>query len=171
MSAAPRLGYAVRFVNSLDAAVGFYQQVLGLRLTKRTDHWAQFDCGQVTLGLYERAAMAVNLGVAEPELGTPPGAFELAFEVPDCDAAFRAALDAGARSFRPPEDRPWGERTAYLLDPDGALVELYTRPRPAKEDAADHDIARGAAQGEAERRAEMATPSSESGQELSDPSD
>ena len=171
MTAAPRLGYVVRFVQSLDAAVSFYEQVLGQRLGRRTEHWAQFDCGGVTLGLYDRATMAENLGVAEPELGSPPGALELAFQVSDCDDAFRAALDAGARSFRPPEDRPWGERTAYILDPDGALVELYTRAHTAEEDATEHDIERGADRGAAERRAEMATPSSVSRQELSDPSD
>jgi catechol 2,3-dioxygenase-like lactoylglutathione lyase family enzyme len=164
----PRLGYVVRFVQSLDDAVRFYEQVLGQRLGKRTDHWAQFECGSLILGLYDRAAMAENLGVAESELGTPPGALELAFEVEDCDAAFRAALDAGARSFRPPEDRPWGERTGYILDPDGALVELYCRPRHPNGAA---DVQDGADQGEAERREEMATPSSESRPELSDPSD
>lgn len=126
---APRLGYVVRFVASLDDSVQFYAEVLGQQLTKRTEHWAQFDCGGVTLGLYGRAAMAANLGVAEASLGTPPGAMELAFEVADCDAAYSAALAAGARSFQPPQDRPWGERTAYLLDPEGALVEVYTRGR------------------------------------------
>jgi catechol 2,3-dioxygenase-like lactoylglutathione lyase family enzyme len=171
VTAAPRLGYVVRFVQALGDAVGFYEQVLGQRLTKRTEHWAQFDCGGVTLGLYDRQTMADNLGVAEPELGSPPGALELAFEVSDCDAAFHAALAAGARSFRPPEDRPWGERTAYILDPDGALVELYTRIHSGAEDAAEHDIERGAESGTAERRAEMATPSSERRQELGDPSD
>ena len=165
---APRLGYVVRFVSSLDDAVRFYEQVLGQKLSKRTDHWAQFDSGSLTLGLYDRAAMAENLGVAESELGSPPGALELAFEVEDCDAAFRAALDVGARSFRPPEDRPWGERTAYILDPDGALIEYYTRVRRSNGD--EHEVRRGAAEGEAERRQEMATPSSESGQ-LGDPSD
>ena len=168
---APRLGYVVRFVESLDAAVRFYQGVLGQSLSKRTDHWAQFDCGSLTLGLYARAAMAENLGVAESELGTPPGALELAFEVEDVDAAFRAALDAGARSFRPPEDRPWGERTGYILDPDGALVELYHRVRGAAEDEEEHDIQKGAAKGQEERRTEMATPSSESRTDLGDPSD
>lgn len=168
---APRLGYVVRFVQSLDAAVRFYQGVLGQRLTKRTDHWAQFDCGALTFGLYSRAAMADNLGVAEDELGTPPGALELAFEVDDVDTAFRAALDAGARSFRPPEDRPWGERTGYILDPDGALVELYHPVHGAAEDEEEHDIQQGASQGQAQRRTEMATPSSESRQELGDPSD
>lgn len=169
---APRLGYVVRFVESLDAAVRFYEGVLGQRLTKRTDHWAQFDCGSLTLGLYGRAAMAENLGVAEAELGAPPGALELAFEVEDVDAAFRAALDAGARSFRPPEDRPWGERTGYILDPDGALVELYRRVHDtAAEEEEEHDIEKGAAKGQQERRTEMATPSSESRPSLGDPSD
>ena len=126
---APRLGYVVRFVGRLDDSVRFYAGVLGQQMTKRTEHWAQFDCGSVTLGLYDRAAMAANLGVPEASLGTPPGALELAFDVEDCDAAYDAAVAAGARAFQPPQDRPWGERTAYLLDPDGALVELYTRGR------------------------------------------
>jgi catechol 2,3-dioxygenase-like lactoylglutathione lyase family enzyme len=168
---APRLGYVVRFVESLDAAVRFYEDVLGQRLTRRTEHWAQFDCGSLTLGLYDRAAMAENLGVAAADLGRPPGALELAFEVADCDAAHAAAVAAGARSFREPADRPWGERTGYVLDPDGALVEFYTRSHSATEDEEEHDIEQGAAKGQEERRTEMATPSSESRMELGDPSD
>ena len=124
---APRLGYVVRFVGALGPAVDFYEGVLGLTLTKRAEHWAQFDCGSVRLGLYERSAMATTLGVDAETLGRPPGAVELAFEVEDVDAAHAAAVAAGARSFQAPADRYWGERTAYLLDPDGGLVELLTR--------------------------------------------
>ena len=123
---APRLGYVVRFVGTLGPAVDFYAGVLGLTLTKRAEHWAQFDCGSLRFGLYVRGAMAEALGVDDAALGEAPGALELAFEVADCDAAYAAALVAGARSFRAPQNRPWGERTAYLLDPDGALVELFT---------------------------------------------
>jgi hypothetical protein len=93
---------------------------------------------------------------------------ELAFEVGDCDAAHAAAVAAGARSFRPPEDRPWGERTGYVLVPDGARVELYTRAR--RGDAAADEVEEGADQGELARRTEMATPSSVSHQH-GDPSD
>jgi catechol 2,3-dioxygenase-like lactoylglutathione lyase family enzyme len=124
-AAAPRLGYVVRFVAELEPAVRFYGDVLGQRCTKRTDHWAQFDCGSLRLGLYERTAMADALGVEPSELGVAPGGMELAFEVDDVDGAYNAALDAGARGWRPPEDRPWRERTAYLLDPDGGFVELF----------------------------------------------
>jgi lactoylglutathione lyase len=123
---AARLGYVVRFVGALAPAVDFYAGVLGLTLTKRAGHWAQFDCGSVRLGLFERSAMAEALGVEEAGLGSPPGAVELAFEVEDVDAAHAAAVAAGARSFQAPADRAWGERTAYLLDPDGGLVELLT---------------------------------------------
>ncbi len=123
----PRLGYVVRFVADLEPAVAFYRDVLGQHLTKRTEHWAQFDCGSLRLGLYERTAMAAQLGVDAAALGTAPGALELAFEVPDCDAAFTAAVAAGAPGFSPPQTRYWGERTGYVLDPDGGLVELYTR--------------------------------------------
>ena len=125
----PRLGYVVRFVAALEPAVVFYRDLLGQRLTKRTDHWAQFDCGSLRLGLYERGAMAAALGVSGAELGEPPGALELAFEVDDVDAWFAAATAAGARSFRDPQDRPWGERTAYVLDPDGGLVEIFAPAR------------------------------------------
>jgi lactoylglutathione lyase len=124
---AARLGYVVRFVSDLAPSVDFYAGVLGLTLTKRAGHWAQFDCGSVRLGLFERRAMAEELGVDEPSLGSPPGSIELAFEVEDVDAAHAAAVAAGARSFQAPADRAWGERTAYLLDPDGGLVELLTR--------------------------------------------
>jgi len=124
---APRLGYVVRFVESLDPSLVFYRDVLGQQLTKRTEHWAQFDCAGLRFGLFERAVMASTLGLSPEQLGSPPGAVELAFEVEDCDGAYAAALAAGARGVSPPEDRPWGERTGYLLDPDGGLVELFTR--------------------------------------------
>lgn len=126
MTAPLRLGYVVRFCDSLDALVAFYRDALGLFPSKRTEHWAQFDVGSVRFGLFERAAMASALGVAPDALGRPPGAMEVAFQVADCDAAYSAAVAAGARSFAPPADRPWGERTAYVLDPEGAIVELYT---------------------------------------------
>jgi len=169
---APRLGYVVRFVGDLDASIRFYSDVLGQRLTKHTRHWAQYDCGGLTLGLYDRAAMAVHLGVPEARLGTPPGAVELAFEVADCDAAYAAAVAAGARPFQEPQDRPWGERTGYLLDPDGGLVELYTHGQHADpaEVEAIAEIEESAESGQAARRNEMATPSSVSHQH-GDPSD
>jgi catechol 2,3-dioxygenase-like lactoylglutathione lyase family enzyme len=68
--------------------------------------------------------MAATLGTAlrAPALDAP--AFELGFKVPDCDAAFAELRAAGVPEAAPPTDRPWGQRTAYVRDPDGNLIEL-----------------------------------------------
>lgn len=65
------------------------------------------------------------LGEAAPEYGCPSPAdlggsgVTLNLPVPDCDAAFRRALDAGCTAQMPPEDMFWGDRYAVVVDPFG----------------------------------------------------
>jgi lactoylglutathione lyase len=40
----------------------------------------------------------------------------------DCDAAVDRLRTAGVSVLEPPEDQPWGERVAKVLDPDGNIV-------------------------------------------------
>ncbi len=42
----------------------------------------------------------------------------------DVDAAAGELRAAGFDEVRPPTDEPWGERMAYLRDPDGHLIEV-----------------------------------------------
>jgi len=44
--------------------------------------------------------------------------------VDDVDAAYAAALDAGASSLEVPADMPWDERVAQVADPDGNRLYL-----------------------------------------------
>ena len=46
----------------------------------------------------------------------------------DVDAEHERLRSAGVRVLAPPSDRPWGERTLHVADPDGNVVEL-TRPK------------------------------------------
>ena len=39
--------------------------------------------------------------------------------VPDTDAAFKRAVDAGAKPLMPPADMFWGDRFAKVIDPFG----------------------------------------------------
>lgn len=119
------LDYVVLVVDELDRSVVFYTDVLGLTLSHRSGPYAQFDTGTTRLSLYERAAMGETLGLES--VGTPDPAapaFEIGFKVDDVDAAFGALVAAGATPAVEPTTRPWGQRTAYLRDPDGHLVEL-----------------------------------------------
>ena len=66
----------------------------------------------------------VSIGDSLIELGEPRGQFgpmavNLHFLVPDCDAAYAQALAAGATSLSTPQDQPYGERSAGVLDPAG----------------------------------------------------
>ena len=116
--------YLILIVEDLDRALGFYVDVLGLRLGHRSGDYAQLDTGTTRLALYTRSAMAKTLGMAlNPPVSNAPG-FELGFKVSDVDAGFAELIARGAQPVMPPTDRFWGQRTAYLRDPDGHLIEL-----------------------------------------------
>ena len=68
--------------------------------------------------------MAKTLGMSlEKPAADAPG-FEIGFKVPEVDSAFSELVARGAASVVPPTDRFWGQRTAYVRDPDGHLIEL-----------------------------------------------
>lgn len=116
--------YFILIVEDLDRALGFYVDVLGLRLGHRSGEYAQLDTGTTRLSLYTRSAMAETLGMTlDPPAASAPG-FEVGFKVSDVDAVFTELIARGAHPVMPPTDRFWGQRTAYLRDPDGHLIEL-----------------------------------------------
>jgi catechol 2,3-dioxygenase-like lactoylglutathione lyase family enzyme len=116
--------YIILIVQDLDRALDFYSGVLGLPLGHRSGDYAQLQTGATRLALYTRSAMAKILGTSlEPPAANAPG-FEIGFKVADVDAAFAELIARGASPAAPPTDRFWGQRTGYIRDPDGHLVEL-----------------------------------------------
>jgi len=59
----------------------------------------------------------VEVSEAHGQWGPTRGAFHL--YVTDCDAVYAEALRAGATPISPPEDKPYGERSAGVTDPWG----------------------------------------------------
>ena len=116
--------YVVLVVEDLDRSLAFYVEVLGLKLGHRSGPFAQLDTGVTRVALYTRSAMAETLGRPLHAPADDAPGFELGFKVDDCDAAFGELVARGAQPAVEPETRPWGQRTAYVRDPDGHLVEL-----------------------------------------------
>jgi uncharacterized glyoxalase superfamily protein PhnB len=60
-----------------------------------------------------------------PGMGSPaptpaaPAPASLWLAAPDCDAAFRRAVAAGAKGTMPPADMFWGDRVGAVVDPFG----------------------------------------------------
>lgn len=104
-------------VSDLALAVRFYRDVLGLSpaVYREADHWAEFDCGNVTLVLKG----------GEFVVGRGTGA-RVALAVADIDLA---AADLAARHVRPLKPlTDYGVCQAIeLLDPDGNILLLHQR--------------------------------------------
>lgn len=69
-----------------------------------------------------------HLGVEQRDDPAVIGAagIEIVIRVPDVDAAYRELTAAGLEFDGPPADMPWGARHAWLTDPDGYRLSLYS---------------------------------------------
>ncbi len=64
------------------------------------------------------------------------GHFEIALYVDtfeEVDEAYRKAVKNGATSVLEPELEPWGQRTCYIADPEGNLIEIGSWNKPYEE--------------------------------------
>ncbi|HVY46050.1 MAG TPA: VOC family protein [Minicystis sp.] len=64
-----------------------------------------------------------------PEMGGSKSDASLWLYVPDVDAAYKRAVDAGATSKHAPSDMFWGDRMAHVADPFGQTWTLATRKK------------------------------------------
>lgn len=122
-----RILHTMLRVGDLDRSIGFYTEVLGMKLLRRKD----YPEGEFTLafvGFGEESEEAVieltyNWGVASYELGTGYG--HIALEVDDVYRATAAIRERGGRILR--DAGPMNAGTtiiAFVEDPDGYPIEL-----------------------------------------------
>ena len=109
-------------------AIDWYKKVLGAKQRLRLD----MPGGMVAhceLGFGDAVLM---MGSAMPPQNPAKKAC-LSVYVRDCDATYKAALSAGARSIQEPADQFYGERTARLEDPFGNEWGLMTHIKDVSE--------------------------------------
>jgi len=104
-------------VTSLDAAIPWYTDILGMKLLYRLDDLAWCEL--------ESPVARVNVGLSQVENAGGPGGATLTFGVVDIDAA-KAALDAaGVKQDGPIQDIPEMVQLLTFFDPDGNTLMLY----------------------------------------------
>jgi len=122
------LGWVIVYVDDPAEAVAFYERAFGLRTDFVAPTYAQMDTGATKLGFAAYSLGEKNFagGVRPAEQEGRPHNVELALIHEDVEAAYAQALDAGCTSLAPPEDKPQGQRVAYVRDPFGTLIEIAT---------------------------------------------
>jgi uncharacterized glyoxalase superfamily protein PhnB len=94
-----------------------------------TEEVSFYQMHGAALALFGREALAADQGRPGAALGT--GAVTLAQNFAtkaEVDAAFAAALSAGATALKHPEEVFWGGYSGYWADPDGHVWEVAMNP-------------------------------------------
>ena len=115
-------------VDDLARSRTFYE-ALGWTPAEALEGVVFYQIHGAVLGLFGKSALAKDQGRPGAALGT--GAMTLAQNFPteaEVDAAWQAAVDAGAEPLKQPEKVFWGGYSGYYADPDGHVWEVAMNP-------------------------------------------
>lgn len=119
---------SVRVVTrDIDELVEFYQRLSGIEAVRPADGFAEMRFEGATLAISsEHLIELFNVGAATAAANQSA---ILEFEVEDVDAVFERMNAYGANIVMPTTSMPWGNRSLLLRDPDGNLVNIFSRPK------------------------------------------
>ena len=115
-------------VEDIQRAVDFYTKVLGFRLRRRAEGFADFHSDGVTLAAWELDHINRHCGVSN--VRAPSKAHKACIAIrlattADIDAMFDRLTAHGVHFVSEPSDYPWNARCAYFTDPDDNVWEIY----------------------------------------------
>jgi catechol 2,3-dioxygenase-like lactoylglutathione lyase family enzyme len=118
------------YVDDLDRAAGFYEDVLGLKPINKDQRFAGYDAGpRSVLLLFKRGSTLETVhmpgGTIPPHDGQGPLHIAFAIEA-DALPAWEQHLAAHDIAIEGRTDWPRGGKSIYFRDPDNHLLELAT---------------------------------------------
>lgn len=122
------------FVNDMVKMIRFYRDVLGFEIKEgeNTSNVYLVKDGTLFL-LYGRNDFEKMTSRKYEYIKGLNGHFEIALYVDtfeEVDSVFRSAVENGATPVLEPELEPWGQRTCYIADPEGNLIEIGSWNKP-----------------------------------------
>lgn len=122
------------FVEDMGKMIRFYRDILGFEIKEGEDTSNVYLVKDNTLFLlYGRNDFEKMTSRRYEYIKGLNGHFEIALYVDtfeEVDTAYNDAVKKGAVSVLEPETEPWGQRTCYIADPEGNLIEIGSFGRP-----------------------------------------
>ncbi len=125
-------GYTIFYVSDVEATVSFYTAAFGMAMKFVTpeNDYGELDTGATTLAFASTTLATSNLagagGFTAIDPDAPPVGASVTLLTDDVASAVDSAQAAGARRYVDPIEKPWGQTVAYIIDPNGILVEIAT---------------------------------------------
>ena len=122
------------FVKDMPTIIKFYRDVLGFEIKEdlNTSNVYLKKDGTLFL-LYGRKDFEKMTNKNYEYIKGLNGHFELALYVDtfdEVDIEYDKAISKGATSVLAPTTEPWGQRTCYIADPEGNLIEIGSFNKP-----------------------------------------
>ena len=129
-------GYGL-FVKDMTAMIRFYQDVLGFEIKEAEDTENVYFVKDGTLFLlYGRTDFEALTDKRYEYLKGVNAHSEMALYVDtfeEVDEQYRNVIENGATSLMEPTTEPWGQRTCFIADPEGNIIEIGSWNKPYEE--------------------------------------
>lgn len=122
------------FVEDMGRMIRFYRDVLGFEIKEDEDTSNVFLVKDGTLFLlYGRSDFEKMTSRRYEYIKGLNGHSEIALYVDtfeEVDERFKEVVQKGAQPILEPTTEPWGQRTCYVADPEGNLIEIGSFNKP-----------------------------------------
>jgi len=123
--------------DDVERLAAFYARLVGVPVTLN-EYYVEVTAGRMSVGFSKRRYTEYhpNSPAAAPD-GEGAGARErrpeviLDFLADDVDAEYERIKALGVEWVLPPTTQPWGNRSMVFRDPEGNLVNVFSRGRTA----------------------------------------
>jgi len=116
-----------RFVtDDVPGLAAFYARLV--RTTAAlNDYYVEVPAGPVSVGFSRLRFTEYPAELAGPPGPHRPGAFILDFQADDADAEYPRIAALGVDWVMRPATQPWGNRSMIFRDPQGSLINVFSR--------------------------------------------
>lgn len=121
-----RLVQARLVTDDVEGLAAFYARLAAAEVPLN-EYYVEIQTGLVSIGFSKRRFTEYSEDDAAPQ-HSQPGTLVLDFEVTDVDAEYERVAALGVEWVMTPTTQPWGNRSMVFKDPDGNLVNVFSRP-------------------------------------------
>ncbi len=125
-----RFKYVILYVQDVEQSMNFYKNTFGTEIKFITPEkdYGELLTGETSLSFASVSLAGSNLkkGFLTAKNEDQPFGMELGFTTDHVEALVEKAIQNGAVLYEDIAVKPWGQKTAYVKDPNNYLIEICT---------------------------------------------